>query len=266
MRVLIEIDCRNSAFDHLEDELARILSLCSAKIARQLERDPGCVCEAPEADDKLLDSNGNTVGTIRVEREGEDHGNGEIPVADDEEVRGGFPPGLDPGPPAGAGPSPGGVAGDLGSDGEDPSRGGDRHERGGASPEHLFADLAVAPVRQEPSEIGIGDEVLVVRDRFASGMAGEVESLHDYQGVRHAHVCGKGWSRLVRVADLDLVARNGRPLDDMPKSIRDAAMLVAAHAQRRIIVAPGGGKMLRVDDMMVASDAIILRCSEPEEA
>lgn len=91
-----------------------------------------------------------------------------------------------------------------------------------------------------------------------------MESLHDYQGIRHAHVCGKRWSRLVKVADLDLIGRKGQALGDMPKAVRDAAMLVAAHARRRIIVAPGGGKMLRVDDMMVASDAIILRCSEPD--
>ena len=67
MKVVIEIDCKNSALhDDFETELPRILNTIPQKIYNQLERDGRCICEAMESDDKLLDYNGNTVGTIQV--------------------------------------------------------------------------------------------------------------------------------------------------------------------------------------------------------
>lgn len=67
MRIVITINCENDAFegDPLP-EVQGILATVPAKFLRILQRKPGCVCTAPEADDKLLDRNGNTVGHIRV--------------------------------------------------------------------------------------------------------------------------------------------------------------------------------------------------------
>lgn len=47
-------------------EIARILARAPAKITRILARSPSCVCNSPEDDDVLRDSNGNVVGTIEV--------------------------------------------------------------------------------------------------------------------------------------------------------------------------------------------------------
>jgi hypothetical protein len=67
MHILIKIDCSNDALhSNLEVELGRILSTIPEKVCRQLERDGRCICEALESADKLLDVNGNTVGTVRV--------------------------------------------------------------------------------------------------------------------------------------------------------------------------------------------------------
>lgn len=67
MKVLIEVECSNAAFDdYPENELRRILNTVPRKVIRQLSRQAGCVCQHPEADDKLLDANGNTVGTLKV--------------------------------------------------------------------------------------------------------------------------------------------------------------------------------------------------------
>jgi hypothetical protein len=68
MRVLIEIECDNASFeDSLEAEVSFVLGGAVMKILKQLSRKP-CVCDAPEVSDKLLDSNGNTVGRVVVER------------------------------------------------------------------------------------------------------------------------------------------------------------------------------------------------------
>lgn len=71
MRVVITVNCDSAAFSRCDDpsvELSRILAGCVKKFRAQLEREPGCICDAPEADDKLLDLNGNTVGSIKVTR------------------------------------------------------------------------------------------------------------------------------------------------------------------------------------------------------
>lgn len=67
MKILIEVDCDNAELhDNLYQELSRILKSVPCKIYNQLERDGRCICTALEADDKLLDINGNTVGIVRL--------------------------------------------------------------------------------------------------------------------------------------------------------------------------------------------------------
>lgn len=70
MRICIEINCDSAALfeddDHVDEvELHRILCSVPPKVNQQLERPP-CLCDAPEAADKLLDINGNTIGTLKV--------------------------------------------------------------------------------------------------------------------------------------------------------------------------------------------------------
>lgn len=50
-------------------QLRHVLEQVEGKVMRQLTREPGCVCDAPEADDKVIDSNGNTIGSVKVEDE-----------------------------------------------------------------------------------------------------------------------------------------------------------------------------------------------------
>lgn len=70
MKVTIEFTTDNDAFEEdLLGETKRILTQALRKIEAQLEREPGCVCTHPESTDKLLDSNGNTVGSVRAVRE-----------------------------------------------------------------------------------------------------------------------------------------------------------------------------------------------------
>jgi len=70
MKLTIEINMDNAAFDGpLCGELSRILSSVTRKVESQLERSPECICDAPEIDDKLLDINGNTVGSVRLQNE-----------------------------------------------------------------------------------------------------------------------------------------------------------------------------------------------------
>lgn len=67
MRVTITFDTDNAAFQDggIYYELRKILRDAERKIQEQLERPP-CRCTHPESSDKLLDSNGNTVGTLEV--------------------------------------------------------------------------------------------------------------------------------------------------------------------------------------------------------
>lgn len=65
--ITITINTDSAAFDDNPiPEIQRILAVVPAKLHRIINRKPGCVCVAPEADDKIQDSNGNTVGSLRV--------------------------------------------------------------------------------------------------------------------------------------------------------------------------------------------------------
>jgi rubredoxin len=67
-KVTIEVTLAGSAFDRQPMiELEHILLRAVGKVEEQLARRGGTVCAAPESADKLLDTNGNTVGTVRVE-------------------------------------------------------------------------------------------------------------------------------------------------------------------------------------------------------
>jgi hypothetical protein len=67
MKITIEINCDDAALhDDFEIEFPRLLNTIPQKIYNQLERSGRCICEALESSDKLLDSNGNTVGTVRL--------------------------------------------------------------------------------------------------------------------------------------------------------------------------------------------------------
>jgi hypothetical protein len=65
----IEVVMGSAAFEHRArtSELHRILSMVASKVGDQLRR-PDSLCDAPEAADKLLDINGNTVGSVRLEK------------------------------------------------------------------------------------------------------------------------------------------------------------------------------------------------------
>ena len=68
MKIRITIDCSNAAFnDEPMPEIERILRTVTRKLASQLGRDSGCICTTPESADKLLDSNGNTVGSLVID-------------------------------------------------------------------------------------------------------------------------------------------------------------------------------------------------------
>ena len=69
MKVEIEIELDNDAFadEGLLDELTRILCTIPGKVQRQMDRMES-LCDAPEVDDKLLDINGNTVGSLSLRK------------------------------------------------------------------------------------------------------------------------------------------------------------------------------------------------------
>lgn len=69
VKIEVEIDCENAAFDPDPlPEIHRLLVQLPWKVRAILAR-PDAVCDAPEADDKLIDLNGNTVGSFKVERD-----------------------------------------------------------------------------------------------------------------------------------------------------------------------------------------------------
>lgn len=69
MRIIIEINCENDAFSNDPiGELSRALRTVPSKITAICGREAGCLCDAPEADDKIQDANGNTVGSIQVRK------------------------------------------------------------------------------------------------------------------------------------------------------------------------------------------------------
>lgn len=70
MKVKIEFSVDNAAFeDDMEHELKCVLLSCAHKILAQQERRAGCVCDAPEVSDKILDINGNTIGAVQLVEE-----------------------------------------------------------------------------------------------------------------------------------------------------------------------------------------------------
>jgi hypothetical protein len=72
VELTIKISMDDAAFEESHTELERILGKVNGKVARLLDRAEGCLCDADEGDmtidDKLLDSNGNTVGRVRLSR------------------------------------------------------------------------------------------------------------------------------------------------------------------------------------------------------
>ena len=67
MKVQIEFDCDNAAFDgtpyQLYEEITKILKQASAKLSDQFYRMPTTACASSQ---KLLDYNGNTIGYVRL--------------------------------------------------------------------------------------------------------------------------------------------------------------------------------------------------------
>jgi hypothetical protein len=67
MKVKIAFDCNNAEFDYqLFDEIDNVLAQAFRKIKEQASRKSGCICNHPESADILLDSNGNTIGTVEL--------------------------------------------------------------------------------------------------------------------------------------------------------------------------------------------------------
>lgn len=68
MKVKIEFEVGNAAFeDDFHGELLLVLRQATAKVVQQLYRTE-CSCTTPEAADILLDSNGNRIGTVALEK------------------------------------------------------------------------------------------------------------------------------------------------------------------------------------------------------
>jgi hypothetical protein len=65
MKVIIEIVLDSDALQYV-GELSRILTTVEGKVTVQRGRSSTCLCDAPEVSDKLLDTNGNTVGSVRL--------------------------------------------------------------------------------------------------------------------------------------------------------------------------------------------------------
>ena len=63
MKVVIEFDVKNAAFDDWQREVKRVVGAAATRLADLPDRPAGAL-RAP-----LFDSNGNTVGSIRVEEE-----------------------------------------------------------------------------------------------------------------------------------------------------------------------------------------------------
>jgi hypothetical protein len=69
MKVSIEFECGDDALStDFENEVRYVLDRAKYKLVEQFDRVPATVCTAPEAADKLLDSNGNTIGFVRLEK------------------------------------------------------------------------------------------------------------------------------------------------------------------------------------------------------
>jgi len=68
MKVKIEFSTDNASFtDDFDGELDIVLKQALYKILKQVKRNPEDGCDSPEADDVLIDTNGNTIGSIVCE-------------------------------------------------------------------------------------------------------------------------------------------------------------------------------------------------------
>jgi hypothetical protein len=69
MKITIEFETDNAAFEGelFGGELKKVLNQARLKVLRQRHRPPA-LCEHLESMDKLLDTNGNTVGTVEVKK------------------------------------------------------------------------------------------------------------------------------------------------------------------------------------------------------
>jgi hypothetical protein len=73
MKIIISFSTTNAAFeDDMPGEIEFLLDQAHAKLFNQLQRIPECICDHDEADDVLLDTNGNRVGSVVITEEGED--------------------------------------------------------------------------------------------------------------------------------------------------------------------------------------------------
>ena len=66
MKVYIEFDCDNDSFGDFDDETERILDQAHDKLLSQRYATAATVCQHPEPMHKLLDTNGNTVGSVKL--------------------------------------------------------------------------------------------------------------------------------------------------------------------------------------------------------
>jgi hypothetical protein len=67
VRLCMDVDIMElSTTIGLEKEIYCVLNTVPSKVMRQMERDPRCLCTAPEADDLLKDLNGNNIGYVSV--------------------------------------------------------------------------------------------------------------------------------------------------------------------------------------------------------
>jgi hypothetical protein len=67
MKVTIEFDCDNAAFEeNFYIEMDYVMDCIKRKIFQQRERAVS-LCDAPEAADKILDHNGNSIGFVHLD-------------------------------------------------------------------------------------------------------------------------------------------------------------------------------------------------------
>lgn len=68
MKIFIELETKGAAFaENFYGALTYVLDQLPEKVLEQKQRDPRTLCTSPEAADKLLDVNRNTVGRLWVE-------------------------------------------------------------------------------------------------------------------------------------------------------------------------------------------------------
>ena len=69
MKILIELETDNACFEEdFQFSLEHVLGQVHDKVAQQRRRSARTICTSPESADKLLDINGNTVGSVLVKK------------------------------------------------------------------------------------------------------------------------------------------------------------------------------------------------------